>query len=92
MIDRGIVVIGGQCAIPSLGCGAPIGGGGTDFRPFFRHVAAELEPLAATILVYLTDGEGTFPEQPPSSPALWIVTPGVARCPTSRLASLRSCC
>lgn len=55
---------------------APVGGGGTDFRPFF----AELERAGAAsdngVAVYLTDGFGTFPPKPPSGPTLWVVTPG----------------
>ncbi|WP_424951854.1 DUF2201 family putative metallopeptidase [Deinococcus sp.] len=48
------------------------GGGGTDFRPVFGKVA-EHEP---DLLVYLTDGYGDFPEQPPRVPTLWVVPPG----------------
>ena len=59
---------------------APVGGGGTDFRPFFEratdgrplHVGAGAPPL----LVYLTDGAGTFPERAPGAPVLWVVPPG----------------
>ena len=55
---------------------APVGGGGTDFRPFF----AELERAGAAadngIAVYLTDGFGAFPPKPPNGPTLWVVTPG----------------
>jgi predicted metal-dependent peptidase len=54
----------------------PVGGGGTDFRPFF----AELERAGAAadngVAVYLTDGFGTFPPKPPSGPTLWVVIPG----------------
>ncbi len=60
---------------------APVGGGGTDFRPFFESArresataAAESEPL----LVYITDGCGTFPSAAPGRPVLWIVVPGGA--------------
>jgi predicted metal-dependent peptidase len=48
------------------------GGGGTDFRPVFGKVA-DHEP---DLLVYLTDGYGDFPEQPPRIPTLWVVPPG----------------
>jgi predicted metal-dependent peptidase len=54
----------------------PIGGGGTDFRPFFTKLAQNLSPWTTTIAVYLTDGYGYFPSQPPSFPVLWVVTPG----------------
>ncbi|BDP41319.1 hydrolase [Deinococcus aetherius] len=50
----------------------PQGGGGTDFRPIFG-LAGTHEP---DVLVYLTDGYGDFPEQPPEVPTLWAVTPG----------------
>jgi predicted metal-dependent peptidase len=54
----------------------PIGGGGTEFAPFFD--ATEEAGLVAdgTVAVYLTDGEGPFPSEPPNYPVLWIVTPG----------------
>ena len=50
---------------------APIGGGGTDFRPALADLEAEAAPPAC--IVYLTDLEGTFPEQPPAIPVLWLV-------------------
>jgi predicted metal-dependent peptidase len=47
------------------------GGGGTDFRPVFDHVAAMDEsPIA---IVYLTDLEGTFPSGS-EVPTLWVAT------------------
>jgi len=55
---------------------APTGGGGTSFEPFFDWlgkyppVAGEVERLA----VYLTDGYGDFPDQPPEEDVLWVVT------------------
>jgi predicted metal-dependent peptidase len=54
----------------------PEGGGGTTFVPFFEWLAehpserAHIERLA----VYLTDGYGEFPEEPPEEPVLWVVT------------------
>ena len=58
----------------------PIGGGGTDFRPFLRQATASDElgshREAPPLLVYLTDGHGTFPDQAPASPVLWAVVPG----------------
>ncbi len=54
---------------------APTGGGGTDFRPFFAHVA-ETRAESPRVLVYLTDGFGTFPETAPADPCLWVVTAG----------------
>jgi predicted metal-dependent peptidase len=52
------------------------GGGGTDFRPFFRMAAEEDLVNEGTVAVYLTDGDGDFPDEPPPYPMLWIVTPG----------------
>jgi predicted metal-dependent peptidase len=54
----------------------PIGGGGTDFRPFFTKLTQEHSPWVTTVAVYLTDGYGFFPPQPPTFPVLWVVTPG----------------
>jgi predicted metal-dependent peptidase len=54
----------------------PEGGGGTDFRPFFQMAADEDLVNEGTVAVYLTDGDGDFPADPPSYPVLWIVTPG----------------
>lgn len=45
------------------------GGGGTDFRPVFNAVKdMGLKPDA---LIYLTDGDGTFPSTAPDYPVLW---------------------
>ncbi|GAB4196510.1 MAG: VWA-like domain-containing protein [Roseiflexaceae bacterium] len=54
----------------------PVGGGGTDFRPFFEHLGAPRHGPRPAVAVYLTDGYGTFPEQPPPCPLLWVITPG----------------
>ena len=50
------------------------GGGGTDFRPPFKHIEESGEPPAA--LVYLTDGYGPFPEGA-DFPVLWCCTTNV---------------
>ncbi len=52
---------------------APVGGGGTDFRPFLERLGARQRPAVA---VYLTDGYGEFPQHAPPCPLLWVVTPG----------------
>ena len=54
----------------------PIGGGGTDFRPFFKKLGQDHSPWVTTVAVYLTDGYGSFPSEPPPFPVLWVVTPG----------------
>jgi predicted metal-dependent peptidase len=63
----------------------PIGGGGTDFRPFFAAVAEQQRAVGdVAVCVYLTDGMGTFPSVAPDPPVLWVLTPGgieVARVP-----------
>ena len=46
-----------------------MGGGGTDFRPVFERV----EALVPDCLVYLTDGRGRMPTQPPSVPVFWVM-------------------
>ena len=51
------------------------GHGGTDFRPPFVYVAehSEIEP---SCLIYITDGCGPAPDNPPPYPVLWILTGG----------------
>ncbi|QBD79411.1 hypothetical protein EPA93_26860 [Ktedonosporobacter rubrisoli] len=55
---------------------APRGGGGTDFRPFFEAVEQEHDSIQPAVCVYLTDGYGTFPQQVPSLPVLWVILAG----------------
>ena len=55
---------------------SPIGGGGTSFVPFFDRMQEEADSVRTMVLIYLTDGYGTFPRQPPEHPVLWVVTPG----------------
>jgi predicted metal-dependent peptidase len=46
------------------------GGGGTNFRPVFEHVAEkQIDPAC---LIYLTDLDGSFPKEEPPYPSLWI--------------------
>ena len=54
----------------------PVGGGGTDFCPFFAKLEQDHSPWVTTVAVYLTDGFGRFPSQPPSFPTLWVITQG----------------
>ena len=59
----------------------PVGGGGTSFVPFFEAVetARSSDPngdTTTTVCVYLTDGYGEFPANPPPLDTLWIVSPG----------------
>ena len=55
---------------------APKGGGGTDFRPFFKKVARHWNREKQAVCVYLTDGYGDFPKQEPELSTLWVVVPG----------------
>jgi len=48
-----------------------LGGGGTDFRPPFEHLADE--GITPTCLIYLTDMYGPFPA-PVEYPVLWCAT------------------
>lgn len=49
------------------------GRGGTDFRPVFDEI--EMRGLLPSAAVFLTDGMGDYPDQPPSYPVLWVLTP-----------------
>lgn len=51
-----------------------VGGGGTDFRPVFTHVdeKAYTEDVLP-VLVYATDGYGTFPDYEPGYPVIWLM-------------------
>jgi predicted metal-dependent peptidase len=55
---------------------SPQGGGGTSFIPFFDKVQESWDGQAQGVCIYLTDGYGTFPQQPPALPVLWVVAPG----------------
>lgn len=48
------------------------GGGGTDYRPVFEFIDANL-PMSS-MLLYFTDGEGIFPRIPPSYEVLWALS------------------
>jgi len=50
----------------------PKGGGGTAFEPVFDRVA-ELG-ITPACLIYLTDMEGSFPDDAPDYPVLWATT------------------
>jgi predicted metal-dependent peptidase len=49
------------------------GGGGTDFRPVFEWVNAQSD-TSHPILIYATDGYGTFPKRSPEFPCIWVLT------------------
>ncbi len=48
------------------------GGGGTDFRPVFE--AVEKNGINPSVMIYYTDGYGSFPKKQPDYPVLWAVT------------------
>lgn len=48
------------------------GGGGTDFRPAFEHI--QTLGIKPALVVYFTDGYGTFPDSPPDYPVVWAFT------------------
>jgi predicted metal-dependent peptidase len=53
----------------------PEGGRSTDFRPPFDWL--EEQDIVPSCLVYLTDGYGPFPAEPPPYPVLWCMTTDV---------------
>lgn len=58
------------------------GGGGTDYRPVFEFIDANL-PMSS-MLLYFTDGEGIYPKIPPSYEVLWALSQNRARIPFGR--------
>lgn len=50
------------------------GGGGTDLRPPFQYVKDESES-SPQCLLYFTDGFGPAPDEAPTYPVLWCLTP-----------------
>jgi predicted metal-dependent peptidase len=51
------------------------GRGGTDFRPAFKALASS--DIRPACLIYLTDGNGTFPKHAPDYAVLWMLTQDV---------------
>lgn len=52
------------------------GGGGTDFRPVFDRI--DEEGVDPKVVVFFTDGYGTYPEDVPNYPVLWLLTESYA--------------
>lgn len=48
------------------------GCGGTNFRPLFQEI--EKRGITPSLMVFLTDGDATLPEEPPNYPVLWVLT------------------
>jgi predicted metal-dependent peptidase len=53
--------------------------GGTDFRPAFEYV--DREQLNLACLIYLTDGQGIYPDEATDVPTLWVMTTPDASAP-----------
>jgi len=47
------------------------GGGGTDFRPVFEYIDKSID--YPTLLLYFTDGQGSFPQSEPGYDVLWLM-------------------
>jgi len=47
------------------------GGGGTDFRPVFEYIDQHID--YPTLLLFFTDGHGTFPEEEVSYDVMWVM-------------------
>ncbi len=62
------------------------GRGGTDFCPVFEKVNEEA--LTPACLIYLTDTYGTFPDDEPGYPVLWIINNTEGKVPWGRSARL----
>jgi predicted metal-dependent peptidase len=62
----------------NLASGIPAakGGGGTSFVPFFNWIHLQELNGSQPLCIYFTDGFGSFPPSPPTSPVLWVVMPG----------------
>jgi predicted metal-dependent peptidase len=58
------------------------GGGGTDYRPTFDFIDANI-PNSSMVL-YFTDGEGIFPRIPPSYEVLWALSQNKTKIPFGR--------
>lgn len=62
----------GQGATPPK----PKGGGGTSFVPFFEALKRDRDADVTDLVVYLTDGYGSFPANPTEHTVMWVVTSG----------------
>ena len=51
------------------------GGGGTNFCPAFEEVTER--GIVPAVLVFFTDGYGTFPDEAPDYPVIWVMTTDV---------------
>jgi len=58
------------------------GGGGTDYRPTFEYIDANI-PMSSMVL-YFTDGEGIYPGIPPTYEVLWALSQKKNKIPFGR--------
>lgn len=68
-VDEDIDSVEGLVA--AVANGVP-GGGGTDFRPVFDLL--EREAIYPALMVFFTDGMGTYPVEAPAYEVLWVLT------------------
>lgn len=61
---------------PDITTSLPMGGGGTDFTVFFARLEEDHLASEYDLVIYFTDGFGSFPDKPPSTETLWVVTSG----------------
>jgi predicted metal-dependent peptidase len=66
---------------------APVGGGGTDFRPCFDWI--EEQGREPQMVVFLTDLYGSFPEKTPPYPVLWAST-GSQKAPFGKVVPMQA--
>jgi predicted metal-dependent peptidase len=71
LLDCDAVVHSGRWIGPFEALPMPKGGGGTDFRPVFRHLKEE--QVRVDVVVYVTDGFGSFGADP-EVPTIWVMT------------------
>lgn len=62
------------------------GGGGTDFRPVFDYLNEN--DIKVACLIYLTDMYGTFPDEEPEYPVMWVSNSGVKEAPFGQVVEL----
>jgi len=63
------------------------GGGGTDFRPVFEYIDRHID--YPTLLIYFTDGDGTYPTEEVSYDVLWVM-PEKREVPFGEVVTLKS--
>ncbi len=67
------------------------GFGGTSFVPVFNYVNEHIGELNPNCLIYLTDGYGDAPDNPPPYPVMWIISPGgYNSCPYGTVAHMKN--